>query len=77
MAEEEGEDKGCDVASVHIGIGHDNHFMVAEFAQVKGLAVLLSSAPLYPLALNPMCFALVGTDQLPSGPFLACAVPGC
>ena len=31
------------MASVHVGIGHDDHLMVTELAQVQCLAVLLCS----------------------------------
>ena len=31
-AEEEGEDQGGNVATVHVGIGHDDYLMVAELA---------------------------------------------
>ncbi len=43
MTEEEGEQQGVNMASVHIGVGHDNDAMVAQFAQVKSLTVFFGA----------------------------------
>ena len=40
VAEEEGENQGGNVASVHIGIGHDDDLVVTEFLKIEGVAVL-------------------------------------
>ena len=42
-AEEEGQDQSGNVASVHIGIGHDDHLVVTQFAQVQFLWVVFGS----------------------------------
>ena len=41
VTEEEGKDKRGDMASVHIGIGHDDDLMVPELIQVKRLGVFI------------------------------------
>ena len=42
MAEQEGQDEGLDVASVHIRVTHDDDFVVAEFGQIEGPLVFFS-----------------------------------
>ena len=37
-AEEEGQKQGTDMAAVHIGIGHDDHLVIAELVKVELLA---------------------------------------
>src|SRR5262249_30401154 len=41
VAEEEGEQQGADVRAVHVGVGHQNDFVIAEFA---GVEIVLSDA---------------------------------
>ncbi len=38
LAEEEGEEEGADVAAVHIGVGHDDDFLIAEFGGIEVVA---------------------------------------
>ena len=40
VAEEEGHNECSDMRTIHIGIGHDNHFVVTNLAQVECLGVL-------------------------------------
>ena len=40
VAEEEGHNERSDMRTIHIGIGHDNHFVVTNLAQVECLGVL-------------------------------------
>ena len=40
-AEEEGQDQCGDVATVHIGIGHDNHLVVTQLLHVQRFRVIL------------------------------------
>ena len=35
IAEEEGEHQGADVGAIHIGIGHDEHFIVAQLGDIE------------------------------------------
>ena len=39
VAEEQRQIQGCDMRAVHIGIGHDDDLVVADFVQVEILAV--------------------------------------
>ena len=41
VAEEERQQQGADVASVHVGVGHQNDFAVA---QLRGIEVFLANA---------------------------------
>ena len=38
LAEEEGEQEGADVGAVHVGVGHDDDFAVAELGDVEVVA---------------------------------------
>ena len=40
---EEGQEQGADVGAVHVGIGHDDDLVVAEFLQIERLAVLFGA----------------------------------
>ncbi len=35
MPEKEGQQQGFDVSAVHVGIGHDHDFAIAEFFKIK------------------------------------------
>ena len=35
IAEEEGEHQGADVGAIHIGIGHDEHFIIAQLGDIE------------------------------------------
>ena len=43
MSEEECHEQRGNVSSVHIGIGHDDYLMIAQFAQIKRFAVLFGT----------------------------------
>ena len=43
VSEEEGQDQRGDVATVHVGIGHDDDLVVAQLGEVERLAILLGA----------------------------------
>ena len=43
VAEQEGEDERLNVASVHVGVTHDDHLVVAKFGHVERPLVFFST----------------------------------